>query len=124
MAPEQGAFDGGAFFAALDAARMARRLNWKVVAEQARVSASTLTRMAQGKRPDIDTFTALCRWAGVNADDFIRLSTGVSGKTVPEPLTAISTYLRTDANLSKDAAEALDEMVKAAYASLRNKANE
>jgi len=117
---EQGAFDGDAFFAALDAARTTRRLNWKVVAKQAGVSASTLTRMAQGRRPDIDTFSALCRWAGVNADDYIRPSVGASGQEGPEALARISTYLRSDANLSDEAAAALDQIVKAAYVSLRN----
>ena len=124
MSGEQGAFDGGAFFAALDAARMARRLNWKVVADQAGVSASTLTRMAQGKRPDIDTFSALCRWAGVSADDYIRPVAGARGEETSDALARISTYLRSDANLGDEAAVALDQMVKAAYVSLRKSKDE
>ena len=47
-------FDVGAFHAALDSQRLAMGLNWKDVAAEAGVSASTLTRMAQGKRPDVD----------------------------------------------------------------------
>ncbi len=65
-------FDGEAFFAALDGARAARRLTWKKVAEEAAVPASTLTRMSQGRRPDIDSLAALCTWSGLKADDFYR----------------------------------------------------
>jgi transcriptional regulator with XRE-family HTH domain len=55
-------FDNEGFFAALDAHRLAKRLTWKQVAEQSEVSASTLTRMAQGKRPDVDGLAALLKW--------------------------------------------------------------
>lgn len=44
-----GKFDGEGFFAAIDSVRIARNLNWKKVAEQAEVPASTLTRMSQGR---------------------------------------------------------------------------
>ena len=41
-------FDLGKFHAALNAQREAKGLNWKEVAEESGVSASTLTRMSQG----------------------------------------------------------------------------
>src|SRR5689334_14539621 len=34
------------------------------------VSASTLSRIEQGKVPDLDTFIRLCKWLGVPADRF------------------------------------------------------
>jgi hypothetical protein len=37
----------------------------------------------------------------------------------PEPLAMISTYLRSDKNLTAEAAAALDEVVKATYERLR-----
>jgi transcriptional regulator with XRE-family HTH domain len=51
---KSGWFDTAAFYDALDSVRQARRLNWKQVAGDSGVSASTLTRMAQGRRPDVD----------------------------------------------------------------------
>ncbi len=36
------------------------------------MSASTLTRMAQGKRPDVDGLAALVAWSGLDADDYVR----------------------------------------------------
>ncbi|MEU7692551.1 helix-turn-helix domain-containing protein [Microbispora hainanensis] len=112
-----GWFDAEAFYAALDAVRLARRRNWKQVAGESGVSASTLTRMAQGKRPDVDGLAALAVWSGLDADDYIR-SEGEE-VTKPEPLAMISTYLRSDPHLSDEAAVALDELIKATYERLR-----
>ena len=106
-------FDVAAFYAALDAQRRARNLTWKKVASEARVSASTLTRMGQGKRPDVDSLSALCAWSGLDADDYIRSDKNQSG--MAEPLAKISTYLRSDPHLSAESADALDAVIKATY---------
>ena len=116
-----GRFDSGAFYEALDATRQARNLRWKQVAAATGVSASTLTRMAQGRRPDIDGLAALASWAGIKTDDFIR-SAARQGDA--EPLAMISTYLRADRNLSPEAAAALDEVVKVTYERLRRQEEE
>ena len=52
-------FDVSALQAALDGERIARGLTWKDVAIESGVSASTLSRLSQGKRPDVDSLTAL-----------------------------------------------------------------
>lgn len=111
-----GQFDAEGFYEALDAERQARRLNWKQVAAATGLSASSLTRMAQGRRPDVDSLAALTSWSGLNADDFVRAG-GI--KHGPEALAKISTYLRSDKNLSDEAAAALDELIKATYERLR-----
>ena len=81
------------------------------------VNASTLTRISQGKRPDVDSLAALAAWSGLNVDRFIR---GRSVKEDPEPLAIISSCIRSDPQLNSDAAVALDQMVKAAHRSMRN----
>lgn len=113
---KKGTFDAGAFFSALDSQRIAKKMNWKDVAAQSGVSASTLTRMAQGKRPDVDSLAALTAWAGLNADHYIRDG---EIKSSPETLAMISTHLRADSNLSNEGAIALEELIKATYARLR-----
>jgi transcriptional regulator with XRE-family HTH domain len=115
---KKGWFDAQMFYEALDAVRQARDLNWKQVAAESGVSASTLTRMAQGKRPDVDGLAALVAWAGLDADAYLRSD---EARPEPEPLAQISTYLRSDKNLSPEAATALDELVKATYERLRRK---
>jgi transcriptional regulator with XRE-family HTH domain len=114
----KGWFDAGAFYEALDSVRQARRLTWKQVAGESGMSASTLTRMAQGKRPDVDGLAALVSWSGLDADDYVRSE---ETRPEPEPLAVISTYLRSDKNLTPEAATAIDELVKATYERLRTK---
>lgn len=118
MDPKSGWFDCGAFHEALDAHRRALQLTWKQVAAESGVSASTLTRMAQGRRPDVDGLAALAAWSGLNADDFVRTH---GERPTPEPLAQISTFLRADTNLSPEAATALDEVIKVTYEQLRRK---
>lgn len=113
---KKGTFDASAFFSALDSQRIAKKLNWKEVAAESGVSASTLTRMAQGRRPDVDSLAALIAWSGLNADDFIRDN---DVKAKPETLAMISTHLRADPNLSDEGAIALEELIKATYKRLR-----
>jgi len=59
-----------ALYTAIDAARAARGILWSDVADQAGVSASTLSRVGRGKRPDVDGFAALVQWLGVPAERF------------------------------------------------------
>ncbi len=113
----KGWFDLEGFYGALDAARRAKGMNWKQLAGATGVSASTLTRMAQGKRPDVDGLAALAAWTGLDTDAFIRSELGP--RSEPEPLAMISTYLRADRNLSPDAARALEEVIKVTYEQLR-----
>ncbi len=114
--PKRGWFDAAGFYEALEAVRLTRKVNWKGVAAESGVSASTLTRMAQGKRPDVDGLAALTAWSGLRADDFVRSDDQIPD---PEPLALITTHLRSDKNLSPEAAAALDELIKATYERLR-----
>ena len=113
---QRGSFDAAAFYAALNAEREARRRNWRQVAEQAGVNQSTLTRLARGKRPDVDTLAALVDWAGLKADDYV---VRVHQNEPVNPLAMISTYFRGDCNLTPEAAAALEKVVKATYEALR-----
>lgn len=112
----KGHFDAEAFYAALDSERQSRRLTWKKVAEASGVSASTLTRMAQGKRPDVDSMAALAGWSGLKADSFVRSEVAIPDAN---PLTQITAYLRADSNLTPEAATALETLIKTAYERLR-----
>ncbi len=112
-----GHFDEEGFYAALDAVRETRKLNWKQVAAESGVSASTLTRMAQGRRPDVEGLAKLLAWSTLKADSFIRSQHTRAKK--PETLAMISTYLRADPHLTKESASALEELVKVTYRRLR-----
>src|SRR5215467_15368804 len=115
-----GSFDAEGFYEALDAQRQSRRLNWKEVAADSGVSASTLTRMAQGKRPDVDGLAALLKWSGLKAEDYLKGRAATPGK--PETLAVISKLLRADRKLGKDSAAALEDIIRVAYKRLVEKA--
>jgi transcriptional regulator with XRE-family HTH domain len=110
-------FNVAALVSALDSERLARNLTWKDVSGESGVSASTLTRLSQGKRPDVDSLAALSAWVGVSADRFMGSKPQAFGAA--SPLTQISAIIRDDPNLNADAATALEELVKATYARLR-----
>ncbi|MCY3728028.1 MAG: helix-turn-helix domain-containing protein [Nitrospira sp.] len=110
-------FDTTGFYAALDGTRESRKLTWKQVANEARIAASTLTRMRQGKRPDIDGLAALASWSGVDVRKFYKPAEKV--QSYAEPLAQISALLRADRNLSEESAKALDTMLKSAYKHMR-----
>ena len=110
-------FDAEGFYSALDSVRQARRLTWKQIAAQAGVAASTLTRMGQGKRPDIDGLAALASWSKLDVSNFYRPREASARNT--EPLAEITALLRADKNLSGEGAIALENMLKSAYEHLR-----
>ena len=109
-------YDAQAFYAALDTQRTAQRKSWKQVANEAGVSASTLTRMGQGKRPDLDTLGMLAAWSGLNVDEFV---VGKQAEVETESLTKVTALLRTDRNLTAEGAATLEAILKTAYEHLR-----
>ena len=113
MAANRGHFDCAAFYLALDEIRIAKTLSWKKVADQTKVSASTLTRMGQGKLPDADSLTMLSAWAGLNPADFVT-DTDLKSKEA-EALPKMMALLRADPNLSPDSVDAIQEVLAVAY---------
>lgn len=112
IVPEDKGFDGDAYYRALEAIVRTKSKTWKQVSEETGVSASTLTRMAQGRRPDASSLAALSAWAQLNPSDFVRAPYKMAR---PEPIAQISSLLRSDPNLDTGSAEALDAIVRAAY---------
>jgi transcriptional regulator with XRE-family HTH domain len=108
-------FNNEAFYAALNATRLSRQNTWKDVAEEAEISASTLTRIGQGKRPDVDGLASLLRWSGLRAEDFIIDGAGAE----PEPLARVTALLRADPHLRPEHAKVLEDIVIATYTRLR-----
>ena len=108
-------FDNEAFYAALNATRLSRQQTWKEVAEESRISASTLTRIGQGKRPDVDGLAALLHWSGLKAEEFIH----DGDQAEAEPLARVTALLRADPNLSPENAKVLEDIVMATYSRLR-----
>jgi transcriptional regulator with XRE-family HTH domain len=113
----KGQFDVKSFYSALDSQRQSKRVTWKQVAKESGVSASTLTRMGQGKRPDVDSMAALIAWSGLSADSFVKGEDTM--RSQPDSLAQIVAYLRADPHLEAEAASAIEAIMKAAYEKLR-----
>jgi transcriptional regulator with XRE-family HTH domain len=112
MAEKQ--IDLDALVAAVDAQRKAKDLSWRQVAGEADVSPSTLTRMQQGKLPDVNTFSALVQWLRIPAERFMVQGQQTHRRSA-DPMAVASTLLRGKREVSPRAAKAFEELVQAAF---------
>ena len=108
-----GVFDVESFYSALDSHRLAKGLRWKQVSEESKVSQATLSRLSQGRRPDVDGLALLLAWSGLDAAMFM------PGASSPEPLAQITANLRADSNLTPASAAALEQIIRVAYQQFR-----
>jgi transcriptional regulator with XRE-family HTH domain len=74
----QYSFNVDALQMALDMRRKAFDLNWAGVAEEAKVSKSTISPILQGKKPDADTLVKLVMWSGVSFNHLVKTAVGKS----------------------------------------------
>lgn len=76
------------------------------------VSFATLSRIEQGKLPDVDTFIKICKWLDVPTDTFI---VGDSKKKAASTREQVVAHLRAERELSKDTVNMLIRMIDMAY---------
>jgi transcriptional regulator with XRE-family HTH domain len=62
----------------LDNQRAARGLMWRELARELDLSASTLTRLGQGKRPDADALVTIFVWLNMDTDIIYVIDGGAS----------------------------------------------
>lgn len=113
MAANRGHFDCDGFYVALDEIRRNKGISWKKLADQTKVSASTLTRMGQGKHPDADSLTMLSAWSSLNPGDFVTDEDLKSREH--ESLPKLMALLRADTSLSPEAIAAIQDVLNGAY---------
>ena len=76
------------------------------------VSASTLSRIEQGKVPDVETFLKLCRWLGVPSDTFSPKANGDSQKMNRQGIIA---HLKAEKELDPEQVDIIVKMINLAY---------
>ncbi|MBD5654046.1 MAG: helix-turn-helix domain-containing protein [Candidatus Eremiobacteraeota bacterium] len=108
-------FDVARFYAALDEVRVSRGVQWRQVAAESGVAASTLTRIAQGRRPDVDSLAALLSWAALDANLFLGIS-----KNTENTIAAVTALVREDADLSPQKADAMAKIIRMLYDVLKS----
>jgi len=121
----QSHLDVEALYVTLDSERQQRGLSWRQVAQEAGIGPSTLSRMAQGNRPDVDSFAALVHWLGLPAEQFMRHP---ESATEPHQATSaaqvVASMLRSDKNLDPDTAAAIDDILQAAMRLAQKRTND
>jgi len=106
--------DVAALYGALDSRREARQMSWREIAREMGLSASIFTRMAQGRRPELESYIEMTTWLGVSTETFIGGRTPVESEPA-ETVEVISAHLRADHSLKPESARAIEKIVRAAY---------
>ena len=83
------------------------------VAKEIGISPSTLSRVENGKMPDLETFSKICAWLGKDPSEYLGL-----GERHQEPV-KISVHLRKEAASSTATAKSLAKLIEAAHKQLR-----
>lgn len=100
---------------ALDAARVEAGLSWRQLAKELGVSASTISRMAQGLKPDVSAFVAMTTWLRMPAERFYVTDAAAHDQAdEPELVASLTPLLRARRDLSETDVEYLQEVIAAA----------
>jgi transcriptional regulator with XRE-family HTH domain len=98
---------------ALDAAREQKELSWRQLAKEIGVSASTISRMANGLKPDVTAFAAMTTWLQMPAEDFY-VGTEDSSNEEPDLVAQLVPLLRARKDLKASDVAYLEEVLGAA----------
>ena len=80
------------------------------VAREVGVSAATLSRVENGKVPDLGTFSKICAWLQIDAGEILGYKSSV-GTMPAENQNIISVHLRAERFQTPEIAEALTDMI-------------
>ena len=80
-------------------------------AREVGVSAATLSRIENGKQPDLGTFEKLCRWLNINPNEFLDVGDAGSAETKQSSAMTATVHLRAKRDISPELAQALGEMI-------------
>jgi transcriptional regulator with XRE-family HTH domain len=107
--------DVRALHAALDAARGEKGLSWRQLAKDIGVSASTISRMANGLKPDVTAFAAMTTWLRMPAEAFyVTSAPETRDGEEPELLASLVPLLRARRDLAEGEVAYLEEIIGAA----------
>jgi transcriptional regulator with XRE-family HTH domain len=109
----QATVDVGGLYAALDAARISKELSWRQLAKEIGVSPSTMTRMGNSQKPEINAFAAMVRWLNMPAETFM-VDEDTAPQKEPPLLAQLAPLLRARTDLDADDVRYLEEVIGAA----------
>lgn len=77
----------------------------RIVAKEIGIAAATLMRVEEGRVPDLETFSKVCEWLGVDPGEVLGFKPGAQQE---QPLTA---HFKVERTLQPETAQALAKMV-------------
>lgn len=80
------------------------------VAAEIGISYATLSRIENGKLPDLQTFSKICMWLELDPGEILGCGSKPKAGQTKEGATVLA-HLRADKNLNRDTLQALTEMV-------------
>ena len=83
----------------------------RAAAKEIGVSAATLSRVENGKQPDLATFEKLCRWLGVSPSEFLDAGPAEPGVSDSPTNATATAHLRAKRQISPELAQALGELI-------------
>ena len=111
-----------ALHAALDAARESRGWSWRQLARELGLSASTMSRLANGQKPDVDAFAAMVSWLQADANRFIITDADRrqrAERDEPDLVAELAPLLRARRDLDDKDVDHLQELIRSAVRHFR-----
>ena len=108
--------DVAGLYAALDAARASRHLSWRQLAREMGLSPSTMSRLGNGLKPDVNAFAAMVRWLNLPAETFMvdPDRRDEAQRDEPELVAVLAPLLRARRDLTKEDVEHLEQLIASA----------
>jgi len=92
------------------------------IAKDIGVSSATLSRIENGKLPDLGTFSKICRWLRIDPNEILGCKIEVTPeKDVSEKPSMVFAHLRAEKTQDTETAQALAEMIMAAQSMISEK---
>ena len=114
MSDEKDKFDFEGFFQGVELVAKQRELTMKQVGVETGVSASTLSRMAQGRGCDAESLAKLAKWANLDPREFVG---ALKAEGEEDTFAILSRTLRRDPNITSDARRAIESVFQTTYRS-------
>jgi transcriptional regulator with XRE-family HTH domain len=92
-------------------------------AKEIGISSATLSRIENGKLPDLESFSKICKWLHINPAELLDCKAIDSSNPAPENQ-FVSVHLRADKNMSNELTKALGEMIFATQAMIVEEAKD
>jgi transcriptional regulator with XRE-family HTH domain len=109
--------DVAGLYAALEAAKQSKGMSWRQLAREIGVSPSTMSRLANDLKPDVNAFAAMVRWLNIPAERFmidVEEQRQRRESEQPDLVATLAPLLRARTDLKEEDVVHLEELIASA----------